>query len=403
VNQQNIILEGIHYASGKAIRLGIRNGMIYSMTDIDQIYRPGEEGRNRLQLVAPGLLDLQVNGHRGVDFNDPGLSPEQVEELSGNLLSLGVTRYYPTLITGSKKRTATLLRTLAAAIGQKGLAAQMIGGIHMEGPFISREEGPRGAHPGRYCLDPDITLVGKWQEQSGGHIRIITMAPELPGSIELIRACTGMGIVVAIGHTSARSDEIRKAVDAGATLSSHLGNGAHGMLPRHPNYIWDQLAEERLYASMIADGIHLPDAVLRVFIRTKREKAILVSDGMPQTGMEPGLYSSPATGKVRLTGEGRLHREGKPDQLAGSAGTLLDGVRKTAALEGLPFAWEMASVHPAKLLNPFTSYGLHVGAPADLVFLDPAPGRIRVARVFKGGMEWGPVAFGKELDMGSIE
>ncbi len=387
MDQHNIILEGIHYATRNVIRVGIRNGFVYSLTDIDEIYWPGEGNRDKLPVIAPGLVDLQLNGFMGIDFNDPELSPDQIESLSPDLLKHGVTRYYPTLITGSGRRTTSLLRTIASAIIGKGKAAQMIGGIHLEGPFISREDGPRGAHPKRYCLDPDISLLHRWQEEAEGHIRIITLAPELPGSEALIRECIKMGITVAIGHTACGKGDIEMAAQAGATLSTHLGNGTHRLLPRHPNYIWEQLAEDRLYASMIADGFHLPDSVLKVFIRSKKEKAILVSDGMPYTGLEPGLYNSPSAGRIRLTDEGKLHREGNPGLLTGSATTLLEGVQKISGMEGFTYAWEMGSAHPSELMNHSSNHGLNVGTPADLVLLEPDLEELKIIRVYKNGVE----------------
>ncbi|MEN8155501.1 MAG: amidohydrolase family protein [Bacteroidota bacterium] len=371
MNKEKVILEGIHYKTGRVIRLGIFNGLIFSITDINSLYRAAGSKRAKLPVIAPGLVDLQVNGYKGVDFNDRQLTPEQVEQASEELLKTGVTKYFPTLITGSKKKSSELLKTLAEASGGRGLSARMIGGIHIEGPFISKEEGPRGAHPKRYCINPDPELIEQWQAESGGMIRIITLAPELPGSEELIRAAVEMGMVVALGHTDADSASVRRAVEAGATLSTHLGNGCHPLLPRHPNYIWDQLAEDRLYASMIADGFHLPDAVLKVFGAVKGERAVLVSDSMTYAGLKPGLYDSPATGKVRLTEEGRLHLERNPKSLAGSAGNLLGGVGKMAGIAGFSHAWDMGSVNPSELLNQNNLHGLQVGAHADLVLLDP--------------------------------
>jgi len=350
VEKQNIILEGVHYATRKVIRIGIRNGFIYSLADIDEIYWPGENSRDKLPVIAPGLVDLQLNGYKGVDFNDQELAEERIETLSQNLLRQGVTKYFPALITGSSQNISAKLKTLTDVINQKIVASQMIGGIHLEGPFISKEDGPRGNHPRRYCLDPDISLVNRWQDLAEGRIRIITLAPELPGSIALIKACVKMGMVVAIGHTAGSSTHIRRAVDAGASLSTHLGNGSHDVLPTYPNYIWDQLAEDRLYTSMIADGAHLPDAVLKVFIRSKGEKAILVS--------------------------------------AGSASTLPEGVEKISEMEGFPFAWDMGSVHALRLLNHASNQGLSVGVPADLVLLDQDLETLRIRRVYKNGVPW---------------
>jgi len=388
LEKQNIILEGIHYATRKVIRIGIRNGFIYSLADIDEIYWPGENSRDKLSVIAPGLVDLQLNGFKGIDFNADELAVESIETISQNLLRQGVTKYFPTLITGPPQRISRALDAIVDAMNQKIVASHMIGGIHLEGPFISKEDGPRGAHPEAYCLDPSIAMVKRLQEEAEGRIRIITLAPELPGSEGLIKACVKMGMVVAIGHTSGSSEDIEMAVEAGATLSTHLGNGSHGILPRHPNYIWDQLADDRLYTSMIADGFHLPDPVLKVFIRSKKERSILVSDGMPCTGLDPGVYESPAAGRIRLTVEGKLHREGNPDLLTGSASTLLEGVEKISEMEGLPFAWDMGSVHPLRLLDHASNYGLFVGAPADLVLLDQDLERLKINKIYKSGVEW---------------
>lgn len=390
MEQKNILLEGIHYSSGKLIRVGISKGSISSITEVDQALPRVEANGSEFPVIAPGLVDMQINGYMGVDFNDPELSPDQIETASEALLSSGVCSYYPTLITGSKEKTSNLLKIFARAMAQNGMASQMIGGIHLEGPFISREDGPRGAHMEQYCLDPDLNLLKEWQEMSEGKIRFLTLAPELKGSEDLIRSAVGMGMVVGIGHTAASAENIQGAVNAGATLSTHLGNGCHNILPRHPNYIWDQLAENRLYASMIADGFHLPDAVLKVFIRSKGKKAILISDGMTYTGLKPGLYDSPATGRVELSPEGKLHLEGNPGTLAGSASTLLQGIKKIATLEGFPYAWEMGSVFPASLMNKTGKHGFQVGAPADLVLLHADTDKLEIRKIYKNGVLFNP-------------
>ncbi len=385
LEQKQFILEGIHYSSGKAVRIEVSHGVISSLEEI--VKGPGQEnsGEKELPVVAPGLTDLQINGYRGVDFNDPGLTPGQIEGASDELLLTGVTTYYPTLITGSGEKTSTLLKTFARAVGQNDKASRMIGGIHLEGPFISAEDGPRGAHLKQFCQDPDLRLLGRWQKLAGGMIRIVTLAPELPGSVPFIKSCVSMGIVVGIGHTAANTNQINRAVDAGATLSTHLGNGCHSTLPRHPNYIWDQLAQENLWTSMIADGFHLPDSVLRVFIKSKGDKAILISDGMTYTGLVPGLYDSPATGRVNLTPGGKLHLDGKPATLAGSASTLLEGVKKTSGLVGFSRAWDMASLHPDRLMKPDALLGLEVGARANLVLLNPNLAAPSIWKVFHDG------------------
>ncbi len=386
MEQNNTLLEGIHYRSRKVIRLGMRDGRIYSLTEVDEASASSASSGSKLPVIAPGLVDLQINGMKGIDFNDPELLPRQLEEVALLLLKEGVTRFYPTLITGPVERTSYLIKTFMDLQTIGGTAAAMVGGLHLEGPFISKEDGPRGAHSLKYCLDPDISQLQRWQEEAEGFIKIITLAPELPGSEELIRASVELGMVVAIAHTAANTEQIQRAVDAGATLSTHLGNGCHPVLPRHPNHIWDQLASEELYVSMIADGFHLPESVLKVFHAVKGEKTILVSDGMSFTGMEPGLYDSPSTGRVCLTAEGNLHREGFPKLLAGSAGTLLKGVRNMSILVGMTPGWEMGSVNPLKAMNLASGDGLQVGAPADLVLLEDGGEALNISRVYKKGM-----------------
>ena len=385
-------IEGIHYATGRPVRLTIRNGVIENVEDMDTALLPDSPSGH--PVIAPGLVDLQVNGFMGIDFNAPDLNVGQVESVSAHLLRHGVTAFCPTLITGPAERTNRLLGVMAEAVRRGGLAGEMILGIHLEGPFISPEDGPRGAHPAAHCSDPDPELFNRWQDRADGLIRLLTLAPELPGSEAMIRACRKTGVVAAIGHTAAGSGEIRRAVEAGAMLSTHLGNGAHQVLPRHPNYIWDQLAEEQLYASFIADGFHLSDAVLKVFMAVKGEKAILVSDSMEFSGMPPGVYDSTAAGRVRLTPEGKLHLEEDPGTLAGSASLLLGGVRRISRLKGLADAWNMASLHPLRLMSEYGANGsvtgtggLRKGAPADLVLLDTTDGRISILKVLKNGIE----------------
>src|SRR5262249_51041292 len=142
-------------------------------------------------------------------------------------------------------------------------------GFHVEGPHISPDDGPRGAHPRRWVRPPDVDEFHRWQEAARGHIRLVTVAPEWPEAPRYIEALVGEGIVISLGHTNANGAQIAAAASAGATMSTHLGNGAHAILQRHPNYIWEQLAEDRLMASFIVDGIHLPKSFVKVALRAK--------------------------------------------------------------------------------------------------------------------------------------
>lgn len=213
------------------------------------------------------------------------------------------------------------------------------------------------------------------------------MSPEWPGSAAFIGRCAGSGLLVAIGHTGATPQQVRDAAAAGARLSTHLGNGAHLQLRRHPNYIWEQMADDRLWASLIADGFHLPDSVLKVALRAKGRQAILVSDSVSQAGLKPGAYETAACGRVVLTQEGKLHLERDPNLLAGSAQPVVRGIERLvlAGICGFADAWDRASALPADLLGLPQAKGLAAGAPADLAAFRWDGERISILRTWKKG------------------
>ncbi|MDZ7634483.1 MAG: hypothetical protein U5L72_08635 [Bacteroidales bacterium] len=374
------ILYGRHYRSGQPVRVIIDGGIINRIEEL-----PSDSGSK--YLIAPGLTDLQVNGYAGFDLNTEPLMPERVRDIAVRLWSEGVTTFFPTLITNSKENTLRSVRAIAEACRIWPEAAEAVGGIHLEGPFISREDGARGAHPAEYVRPPDFDLFSEWQEAADGMIRIITLAPEWPGTADFIRRATAAGVIVAIGHTAATPEQIREAVEAGATLSTHLGNGSHQMLPRHRNYIWEQLAADELYITFISDGFHLPDSVMKVFLRMKPDRAILVSDSTNFTGMAPGDYSTHIGGEVTLTGEGKLHMKGNPNMLAGSGLSLLHCVttlvRKGLASPGE--ALDMAGIRPRSMARVPGLYGLRGGALADLIMLEESAEGFRVAGTVKAG------------------
>jgi N-acetylglucosamine-6-phosphate deacetylase len=381
---RNTSIYGFHFETNKAIKLDIADGKIESSTEIP------ESRKEFLPWLMPGLVDLQVNGFRGVDFNDPDVTAEDIEIASVKLLGNGITCYYPTLVTASPAKINRLLEVFMEVLENHPVSSKMIGGIHLEGPFISPEDGPRGAHRKSFCLLPDKELLNGWIDASGNTIRIITLAPELPGSLDLINYARSEDIIVSIGHTGAKPEQISDAADAGATLSTHLGNGAHRIMPRQHNYIWEQLAEDRLFATMIADGFHLPRSVLKVFSEVKKEKGILISDSMPFTGMEPGLYHSEITGDVVLTPEGKLHLAKNSSILAGSASTLFDGVKHMSSIIPFPEAWKMASINPLRLTQPGGGGAMEPGTPANLVSLDKSGDRMIISGVWLQGEQMFP-------------
>lgn len=376
------VITGRHYRTGQPVEVSINDGVVAAVHTLDE-----SPLMAKWPWLAPGLVDLQVNGGWGLDLNTLPLRPETVTGLSRRLLAHGVTAYCPTLITNGAEPLAQALSVIAEAMHTQPDAAGLIAGIHLEGPFLSPEDGPRGAHPREHICPPDWEAFCRWQEAAEGLIRIITVSPEWPGAAAFISRCSASGVRVSIGHTAASPEQIREAVAAGAVMSTHLGNGTHLTLPRHPHYLWEQLAADELYGCMIADGCHLPDSLLKVILRTKRSRAILVSDAVSLSGMAPGAYRLHIGGDVVLTAEGRLHLAGNSQLLAGSAMMLADQVAylAEAGLAPLDEAIDCASVHPARLLGLAQVAGLTAGAPADLISFRLNGGAMDIQAVWKNG------------------
>ncbi|HET6383558.1 MAG TPA: amidohydrolase family protein [Armatimonadota bacterium] len=305
--------------------------------------------------LSPGFLDLQVNGYGGADFNVGAWGGAEevttaVAPVYEHLARGGTPLLCPTITTNSREAILTAFRGLAAALDSDRMLDQRTPGFHLEGPYISSEEGPRGAHPLEHVRDPDWDEFQQFQEAAGGRIRICTVAPEREGALRFIERASNAGVVVALGHTGAEPSTIRDAKLAGAQLSTHLGNGAHGLIRRHPNYIWEQLADDRLFAGVIADGHHLPPSVLKVFARAKgAERLALVSDAVSLGGLPPGRY---AGGRFEVLETGKIVLAGTA-YLAG-AGRLLDtGVANALRFTDLTLreATRCASAIPARILG----------------------------------------------------
>jgi N-acetylglucosamine-6-phosphate deacetylase len=305
----------------------------------------GMEQGTRL-VETPGLVDLQVNGFAGVDFGDPALTPERLLQAIGAIEETGVTRFLPTLITSSLPVFSACARTIVRT------AHAAVAGLHMEGPYISPEDGFRGAHVRAFVRGADLDDFRRRQEAAEGRIRLVTLAPEAPGALRLVEHLVASGVRVALGHTAATGAQIADAVRAGATLSTHLGNGCAGVLPRHPNVIWEQLGEDRLLASFIVDGHHLPPATVRSMIRAKTPaRTILVTDAIAAAGMPPGRYTLGGQA-VELSATGRVAAPGA-SHLAGSALRLDVAIGNTVRFSGLSLeeVMPMASTRPAEYLG----------------------------------------------------
>ena len=370
------------YDTLRPVLVQIDNGRIASIA-------PGEE-QPGLPLVAPGFVDLQINGYGGVEFNDPALTIEKVRQVALSQDAFGVTSFLATTTTDSHEVLAHSLATIGRAIAGLPEVAARIPGIHLEGPFISPDDGPRGAHPRQHVRPPDWDEFRRLQDASGSRIKLVTVSPEYNSAPQFIRQAVQSGVLVAIGHTKATSDQIAAAVDAGARMSTHLGNGAHPQIRRHPNYIWDQLADDRLVASLITDGHHLPPSVVKSMIRAKTpQRIVLVSDITSMGGMPAGRYHT-GLGELEVLPSGKLVPAGQPEILAGASLPIHVCVANAIrfASVSLSAAIDMASTRPAGLIGA-AGHKLEVGVAANLVLFDlptaAAPDRLVVRATIHGG------------------
>ena len=345
--------------------------------------------------ISAGFVDLQVNGFSGVDFNSPdSFSPdsaskdarhESIAHAIRAIASTGVTRFFPTVITGSPDRMSAALRSLADA--REALTfGRAMEAFHVEGPHISPEDGPRGAHPKEWVRPPDLKEFQRLQDAARGNIRMVTLAPEWPGATNFIERLTSEGVVCAIGHTRATASQIRDAVSAGATISTHLGNGA-GSKTRTEEFITAQLGESHLAASFIVDGHHLPNEFLRGALAAKGlDRCILVTDAVAPALCPPGLYR---LGGVNVT----LHDDGRVtlrngDRLAGSALRMDRAIEHVMRIAGLTLsqAMALATTNPARVGRiPARLKGLHRGERADIVRFRMVDGRMDIVDTYLNG------------------
>ncbi len=342
--------------------------------EFDSVIRAVRPGTVRDRYIAPAFLDMQVNGFAGVDYNSARTPGEEILRSVEVIRATGVAQFFPTVITGGPEEMLGALRNLA------GVRSGAIAGFHVEGPHLSPEEGPRGAHPLRWIRKPDIEEYRQWQGATDGRVKLVTVSPHWPEAPAYIEALVGEGVTVSIGHTHASPEQIADAVSAGASMSTHLGNAAHAVIKKQPNYIWEQLAEDRLTASFIVDGIHVQRAFLKACIRAKGvERAVIVTDASSPAGAAPGRYHL-GEQAVDLTEDQRVVLAGT-DRLAGSALRMHHGVANLMKLAGLSLrdAVQMATVNPARAANiPGRQRGLVTGERADLITFRVENGEIQI-------------------------
>lgn len=347
-NDEAIVVRGKLIGESKLSDVVVRNGKVESV-------KPAGRGKPHIggpnALIGPTLFDIQVNGFGGVNLQGSKVEPEDFAQINAGLAKWGVSHWIPTLITGAQRDMEHGCRIFVEASQDKDVA-RAVPGMHLEGPYISPADGPRGAHAKQHVRKPSIREFDRLMTAADGKITYTTVAPEVPGAIEYIRAVTKRGVVVSLGHHNGNADQIARAVDAGARLCTHVGNGIASQINRHFNPLWPQLADDRLTCSFIADLEHLPEPALKTFVRAKGpERTILTSDVVHITGLKPGHYDLGGM-PVELKSTGRICLSGT-ELLAGSSLVLLQGIVNAAEHTDLTLeqAFASASTVPATVLG----------------------------------------------------
>jgi N-acetylglucosamine-6-phosphate deacetylase len=334
--------------------------------------------------IAPGYIDLHIHGSGGYDVMDEAAAA--LLALERLLARHGVTSYYPTTITAPVDETLRALERLADAIEtrrrgsgeSKGLACPL--GIHLEGPFLSHAR--RGVHPAENLLAPTIETFERFWQAARGHIRMMTIAPELEGAVEVIAEAVGRGVCVSLGHSDADLAAAERGIAAGARHATHTFNAMRPLDHRRPGILGAVLTDHRVSADIIVDGVHLDPAIVKLFAEAKgRENTVLITDATAATGMPDGRYRlGPLEVEVK---DGRSMADGK---LAGSVLTMDRAVRNLAAFAAWPLerAIAAATCNPARVAGQAGKGALVPGADADFVVLNPAG---EVERTFAGGVE----------------
>jgi len=369
----------------------IRNGTVIARNGIIEVVAEGNletPGATEIdakgKYIAPGLIDLQINGFVGVDFSDQDLTIDDLHKATKALWKVGVTTFLPTVITNDQKSLKKSFLILASALDDEEIGLS-IPGFHLEGPYISPVQGYRGAHLEKYIRIPDWDEFSKLQKAAHNRISLITIAPEVNGAISFIRKCTETGVVVSLGHHNGSAEIIKQAADAGASMSTHLGNGCANAIDRHDNPLWPQLAEDRITATIIADGFHLNKAEVQCFYKMKGvENTILVSDALDLAGLPPGEYTR-GERIVLLT----------PDVVKFPAENCLAGAAtpiSTCVLNIMKFtdcslgnAIQMATTNPARLLGLHDIGEIKQGKRADLILFAIEDNRIVIQKTIVAG------------------
>lgn len=340
-------------------------------------------------IIAPGLIDNQVNGFAGVSFTFGGaeLSAEGVKKATEALWKTGVTTYIPTLTTNSHDLLLKNFTVLGKAMNDPSLLGS-IPGFHLEGPYISPVDGYRGAHPKSHVRKPDWNEFLLLNKAAGNKIIQVTLAPEMEGAMDFIDKCRAAGIIVALGHHNGSAEQVNAAIDHGARIATHLGNGCANMINRHLNPLWPQLADDRLMISIIGDGFHLNPEEIRVFYKVKgSDKTIITSDVTSYASLPPGKFLNEEGDTIELTPEGMV-RYTAQNVLAGSASPVKKGMANVMKVTGcsLDEAIQMTSINPARLYGLSDRGEIMVGRRADLILFQLIKDEMVIRKTYVKGI-----------------
>ncbi len=332
-------------------------------------------------MLIPSYVNIHVHGAVGHDVMEG--TPEALHAVGASLASHGVAGYYPTTVTSSTQETLRALDMIASVIeaGPSTESAEPLG-IHLEGPFLSVAK--RGVHTAALLVQPSIALFDRFWQAARGHIRIMTIAPELPSALELIRHASALGVVCSLGHSNGTVGEGEAGFLAGARSATHTFNAMRSLDHRDPGIAAYVLDNDALFAELICDGIHVDPVMVRLFYKAKgAEKAVLITDGMSATGMPDGRYK---LGDLDVdVSHGRCTSAGSPGVLAGSVLAMDQAVRNFSVFTGasLAVSARMAGSNPAALMGLDRHWGLlEEGREANLVALSPDG---RILQSFRGG------------------
>ena len=376
--EDDLIIEGFNYINSKPVFIHLKDGRISKIV-------PNKKSSNSPKLfVAPGLIDIQINGYVGVDFSGPNLTVEDVVKATKALWKVGVTSYFPTVITQDISIIKKNLAILAKAKDDPDIGIS-IPGFHLEGPYISPKKGFRGAHLEKYIKKPDWKEFLELQKAAKNNIKLITLAPELEGAIPFIKNCVKNGLVVSLGHHNGTATDIQNAVNAGARMATHLGNGCANLINRHHNPIWPQLSEDLLKISIIADGYHLTKEEVRSFYKVKGfDNTILVSDALDLAGLPPGEY---IRGERKLVLTPEVVKFPGENVLAGAASPITKCIDVMMEFTkcSIAEAIKMACSNPAEMFSLNHLGEILPNKRADLILFSKQANKIDIHKTFVNG------------------